>query len=214
MANIPRKRHDDYSAKPGCRPTVPRKEPSLLLCIWWSTGVIKATTRNAGVAQQSDLQYREAAHLLLQQAIAERTTSLDTHEVQPILQRHGMNTLPTWIASDSTEAVHIAEQIGYPVSLRLRSPDIPHVRIQGVMSTCVTAISPSKRLTACSIYVKWPGRSTGRLLVQSMANRASLQELRVVWLRNDPVFGPLIVLGEGGVEWRPEDQAVVVSYRR
>lgn len=35
------------------------------------------------------------AHLLLQQAIAEGATSLDTHEVQPILQAYGMNTLPT-----------------------------------------------------------------------------------------------------------------------
>lgn len=46
------------------------------------------------------------------------------------------------------------------------------------------------------------------LLVQSMANRAGAQELRVV-VEHDPVFGPLIMLGEGGVEWRPEDQAVV-----
>jgi acetyltransferase len=59
------------------------------------------------------------AHNLLQQAIAEGATSLDTHEVQPILQAYGLHTLPTWIASDSAEAVHIAEQIGYPVALKL-----------------------------------------------------------------------------------------------
>ncbi len=41
-----------------------------------------------------------------------------------------------------------------------------------------------------------------------MANRAGAQELRVV-VEHDPVFGPLIMLGEGGVEWRPEEQAVV-----
>ncbi|STH38228.1 putative acyl-CoA synthetase [Escherichia coli] len=38
----------------------------------------------------------------------------------PSCKAYGMNTLPTWIASDSTEAVHIAEQIGYPVALKLR----------------------------------------------------------------------------------------------
>ena len=41
-----------------------------------------------------------------------------------------------------------------------------------------------------------------------MANRAGAQELRVV-VEHDPVFGPLIMLGEGGVEWRAEDQAAV-----
>lgn len=41
-----------------------------------------------------------------------------------------------------------------------------------------------------------------------MANRAGAQELRVV-VEHDPVFGPLIMLGEGGVEWRPDEQAVV-----
>lgn len=46
------------------------------------------------------------------------------------------------------------------------------------------------------------------LLVQSMANRAGARELRVV-VEHDPVFGPLIMLGEGGVEWRAEDQAAV-----
>lgn len=35
------------------------------------------------------------AHNLLQQAIAEGATSLDTHEVQPILQAYGLHTLPT-----------------------------------------------------------------------------------------------------------------------
>ncbi len=40
-----------------------------------------------------------------------------------------------------------------------------------------------------------PGARIHGLLVQSMANRAGAQELRVV-VEHDPVFGPLIMLGE------------------
>ena len=151
------------------------------------------------------------AHKLLQQAIDDGATSLDTHEVQPILQAYGLQTLPTWIASDSAEAVHIAEQIGYPVALKLRSPDIPHKsEVQGVMLYLRTANEVQQAANAIFDRVKmaWPQARIHGLLVQSMANRAGAQELRVV-VEHDPVFGPLIMLGEGGMEWRPEEQAVV-----
>jgi len=150
-------------------------------------------------------------HRLLQQAIEEGATSLDTHEVQPILGSYGMQTLPTWIASDSAEAVHIAEQIGYPVALKLRSPDIPHKSdVQGVMLYLRTATEVQQAADAIFDRVKmaWPQARIHGLLVQSMAHRAGAQELRVV-VEHDPVFGPLIMLGEGGVEWRPEEQAAV-----
>ncbi|WP_312953355.1 GNAT family N-acetyltransferase [Superficieibacter sp.] len=151
------------------------------------------------------------AHSLLQQALNDGATSLDTHEVQPILQAYGLHTLPTWIASDSAEAVHIAEQIGYPVALKLRSPDIPHKsEVQGVMLYLRTATEVQLAADAILDRVKmaWPGARIHGLLVQSMANRAGAQELRVV-VEHDPVFGPLIMLGEGNVEWRADDQAAV-----
>ncbi|MCS3600818.1 acetyltransferase [Buttiauxella sp. BIGb0471] len=151
------------------------------------------------------------AHQLLMQALKEGATSLDTHEVRPILQAYGLNTLPTWIAGDSAEAVHIAEQIGYPVALKLRSPDIPHKsEVQGVMLYLRTAAEVQQAAGAIIDRVKmaWPQARIHGLLVQSMANRAGAQELRIV-VEHDPVFGPLIMLGEGGVEWRPDQQAVV-----
>ncbi len=151
------------------------------------------------------------AHTLLQQALAEGAASLDTHEVQPILHAYGLHTLPTWIASDSAEAVHIAEQIGYPVALKLRSPDIPHKsEVQGVMLYLRTAAEVQQAADAILDRVKmtWPGARIYGLLVQSMANRAGAQELRVV-VEHDPVFGPLIMLGEGNVEWHADDQAAV-----
>jgi acetyltransferase len=151
------------------------------------------------------------AHALLQQAISDGATSLDTHEVQPILKAYGMQTLPTWIAADSAEAVHIAEQIGYPVALKLRSPDIPHKsEVQGVMLYLRTAVEVQQAADAILDRVKmaWPQARIHGLLVQSMANRAGAQELRIV-VEHDPLFGPLIMLGEGGVEWRAEDQAAV-----
>jgi len=151
------------------------------------------------------------AHKLLQQAINEGAITLDTHEVQPVLRAYGLQTLPTWIASDSAEAVHIAGQIGYPVALKLRSPDIPHKsEVQGVMLYLRTAAEVQQAAEAIidRVKMRWPQARVHGLQVQSMANRAGAQELRVV-VEQDPVFGPLIMLGEGGVEWRAQDQAAV-----
>jgi acetyltransferase len=151
------------------------------------------------------------AHSLIRQALQDGATTLDTHEVQPIMRAYGLATLPTWIASDSVEAVHIAGQIGYPVALKLRSPDIPHKsEVQGVMLYLRTPAEVQQAADAILDRVRqtWPQARVHGLLVQSMANRAGAQELRVV-VEQDPVFGPLIMLGEGGVAWRPDEQAAV-----
>lgn len=156
-------------------------------------------------------QNTDEAHRLIARTLAEGTTQLDTHEVRAILQAYGMNVLPTWIASDSAEAVNIASQVGYPVALKLRSPDIPHnSEVQGVMLYLRTASEVEQ--AANEIFDRarqaFPQARIQGLLVQTMANRPGSQELRVV-VEQDPVFGPLIMLAEGSSDWQPERQAVV-----
>ncbi|KGT90065.1 bifunctional acetate--CoA ligase family protein/GNAT family N-acetyltransferase [Enterobacter cancerogenus] len=151
------------------------------------------------------------AHQLIQQALDQGINTLDTHEVQPVLQAYGLSTLPTWIASDSREAATIADQIGYPVALKLRSPDIPHKsEVQGVMLYLRSSEEVEQAAEAIFDRVRHthPQARIDGLLVQSMANRAGAQELRVV-VEQDPLFGPIIMLGEGGVEWQADKQAAV-----
>jgi len=151
------------------------------------------------------------AHQLIQQALAQGITTLDTHEVRAILQAYGLTTLPTWIAADSVEAVTIANQVGYPVALKLRSPDIAHKSdVQGVMLSLRSASEVQQAANAIIDRVKQtlPQARIDGLLVQSMASRLGAQELRVV-VEQDPLFGPVILLGEGGVDWQPDKQAAV-----
>ncbi len=156
-------------------------------------------------------QNTDQAHQLIARTLAEGTTQLDTHEVRAILQAYGMNVLPTWIASDSAEAVNIASQVGYPVALKLRSPDIPHnSEVQGVMLYLRTASEVEQAANAIFDRARqaFPQARIQGLLVQTMANRPGSQELRVV-VEQDPVFGPLIMLAEGGTDWLPERQAAI-----
>lgn len=58
--------------------------------------------------------------------------------------------------------MHIAEQIGYPVALKLRSPDIPHKsEVQGVMLYLRTANEVQQAANAIFDRVKWPAAGTG-----------------------------------------------------
>ncbi len=128
-----------------------------------------------------------------------------------MLKAYGLATLPTWIAKDSDDAVTIAEQIGYPVALKLRSPDVAHKSdVQGVMLYLRNAAEVRRAADAIIDRVKQtlPSARIEGLVVQTMANRAGAQELRIV-VEQDPLFGPIIMLGEGGVEWQAEKQAAV-----
>jgi acetyltransferase len=155
-------------------------------------------------------QNSDQAHRLISEAMSEGVTELDTHEVRPILQAYGLPVLTTWIANDSSEAIHIAAQIGYPVALKLRSPDIPNNSdVQGVMLYLRSAKEVEQAALGILERAKqaYPDAHISGLLVQSMANRPGAQELRIV-VEQDATFGPLIMLAEGNAIWRPEMQAV------
>ncbi|MGS3186273.1 GNAT family N-acetyltransferase [Aeromonas taiwanensis] len=144
----------------------------------------------------------ERCQQLLQQALERQQRVLDTHLVQPIMQAAGLSTLATWIVTDSIEAALTAEQIGYPVAVKLRSPDIAHKsEVHGVMLNLRTSAEVAQAADAILDRVRQhdPGARIEGLLVQRMARRSGGLELRLR-LQQDPVFGPVILLGESGAE--------------
>ncbi|MFM1686481.1 MULTISPECIES: bifunctional acetate--CoA ligase family protein/GNAT family N-acetyltransferase [Aeromonas] len=144
----------------------------------------------------------ELCQQLIRQALERKQLTLDTHLVQPILQAAGLATLPTWIVSDAIEATLTAEQIGYPVAVKLRSPDIAHKSaVHGVMLNLRTSAEVAQAADAILDRVRQhdAGARIEGLLVQRMARRSGGLELRIR-LQQDPVFGPVILLGESGAE--------------
>lgn len=144
----------------------------------------------------------ERCQQLLRQALDRKQRVLDTHLAQPIMQAAGLSTLSTWIVSDAIEAALTAEQIGYPVVVKLRSPDIAHKsEVHGVMLNLRTSAEVAQAADAILDRVRQhdPGARIEGLLVQRMARRSGGLELRIR-LQQDPVFGPVILLGESGAE--------------
>ncbi|MBD1566748.1 bifunctional acetate--CoA ligase family protein/GNAT family N-acetyltransferase [Vibrio sp. S12_S33] len=132
---------------------------------------------------------------------------LDTHQIGTLFKCFNFDVLPTWIASDASEAVHIAEQIGYPVAVKLRSPDIAHKSdVQGVMLNLRNSheVANAAQAILDRTQLSYPSANIHGLLVQGMAKLAGGEELRIK-VKTDATFGPVILLGQGGSEW---DEAI------
>ncbi|UTV30025.1 bifunctional acetate--CoA ligase family protein/GNAT family N-acetyltransferase [Photobacterium atrarenae] len=173
--------------------------------------------RNQKQLMETPVSYGETAanprhvHDVLNHLLAQGTSHLETHEVRPVLESYGFSTLPTWIATDPAEAAHIAEQIGYPVAVKLRSPDIRHKsEIHGVMLHLRTAaeVANSAQAILDRVTLNYPNARIDGLLVQRMANRSGAQELRIS-VHHDAVFGPVIFMGEDAAEWDIHKDAAV-----
>ncbi|CAH8228265.1 bifunctional acetate--CoA ligase family protein/GNAT family N-acetyltransferase [Vibrio aestuarianus] len=135
------------------------------------------------------------------------TLHLDTHQIGTLFKCFNFDVLPTWIASDASEAIHIAEQIGYPVAVKLRSPDIAHKSdVQGVMLNLRNSheVANAAQAILDRTQLSYPSANIHGLLVQGMAKLAGGEELRIK-VKTDATFGPVILLGQGGSEW---DEAI------
>lgn len=154
---------------------------------------------------------RHTAAQVIERAFTKQLNQLDTHQVSQLMAAYGIDILPTWIAADSVEAAHIAEQVGYPVVLKLRSPDIKHKsEVSGVAFNLRSAAEVAHAADAMLDRVQqdYPSARIDGLLVQPMARRAGSQELHIA-VRSDAIFGPIILLGDGGIDWQGEEEAAV-----
>jgi succinyl-CoA synthetase beta subunit len=103
------------------------------------------------------------------------------------------------LTHSADDAVNAAASLGYPVVLKVESPDLPHKTEAGVirlnLRTADEVQAGYAAVMANADKVSPPPRING-VLVQPMVPQGI--EL-VVGARNDPLFGPLIVVGLGGI---------------
>src|SRR6516165_6816829 len=141
-----------------------------------------------------------AARRIIAAALAARKSWLDPEEIGGILGAYGIPCVTTYTARDPADAVAVAGTVGFPVALKIRSPDIPHKSdVGGVALDLGNADRVSEEAAAMLDHVT-RARPEARLygfVVQPMVRRAGAVEL-VAGLVEDPVFGPLVAFGHGG----------------
>lgn len=112
-----------------------------------------------------------------------------------VLEKHGFRLLPYVLAKDEDEAVKAAKKIGYPVAMKIVSPEIEHKTDFGGVKINVTS-DEILRHTYRDIMSGAKGKCVDGILVQKMSRKGI--EL-IIGGKKDPQFGHMLVLGLGGI---------------
>ncbi len=142
---------------------------------------------------------REAAASILRRAVAERREQLSELEALQLLAAYGVPVADARLTTGPDAAVEAARAIGFPVVLKIVSPDIAHksdvggVRV-GVRSADDVRSAYDAMLGDVASHL--PGARIDGVLVQRQLTGGRETILGVV---RDPVFGPLVMFGLGGV---------------
>lgn len=126
--------------------------------------------------------------------------ALEKGDFAALLAAYGIRLPPSKLATDSGEAAKIANEIGYPVVLKLASEEITHKSdVGGVVLNLLDENSVRQKFdeTIKRIRSDFPKTKLSGMLVQKMLSGG--QEA-IVGVRRDPQFGPLVLVGSGGVE--------------
>jgi acetyl coenzyme A synthetase (ADP forming)-like protein len=130
---------------------------------------------------------------------AEGRVTIGDAEARAILQAYGIPIPASELAASAEEAIEIAEKIGYPVVMKVASPDILHKTDIGGVKLNIT--SPGDVRDAFDLLVYratrfMPEATIWGCLVQQMVKGG--KEV-IVGMNCDPQFGPLVMFGLGGI---------------
>jgi acetyltransferase len=118
---------------------------------------------------------------------------------RPLLQAYGIPLIPAHIAHSEDDAGHLADAIGYPVVMKINSPDILHKSDLGGIQLGLNdkaAVIEAYREMIVNIKQKMPDARLEGVLIEAMAPRG--QEV-IIGMKRDPGFGTMMMFGLGGI---------------
>jgi acyl-CoA synthetase (NDP forming) len=125
--------------------------------------------------------------------------AIDETEAKRVLARAGIPVMSERLVASAEEAAAAAAELGFPVAMKIVSPDIAHkTEIGGVLLDVPDAAEARRgyaRLCAAAAE-KAPAARVSGVAVAPMASEGVETILGVV---QDPVFGPVVMFGLGGV---------------
>jgi len=143
---------------------------------------------------------KSAVESVLQQVKADQRTSLTAPEAKVVCDAYGIPLPREGLATSAAEAAKIADGLGYPVVMKIVSPDILHkteaggVKV-GVADAAAAQAAFDEIMSSAKAYSA--GADLKGVQVQEMLP-AGAQEV-IVGAVTDPSFGKLVAFGLGGI---------------
>jgi acetyltransferase len=137
---------------------------------------------------------------ILRDATMENRTLLTEDEAKKVLKYYNFPVVNTAVANNVEEAVTLAQQMGYPVVLKILSPQIVHKSDAGGVILNVNSASDVRKAFELLIQRATAYNPNAQIIgvtVQPMIEKTGYEI--IIGGKTDPVFGPVILFGMGGV---------------
>lgn len=149
-----------------------------------------------------ELFYRDdlAARRIVLRALSEGREWLSEPEVEDVLQAYGLPSVPSRVAATPEEAARLADAIGYPVAVKIISPDVIRKADVGGVALDVEndeAVFAAAERMRRRLREQRPHARLQGFVVEPMVRRGAAHELRL-GVALDESFGPVIFFGRGG----------------
>ncbi|GAB3102970.1 bifunctional acetate--CoA ligase family protein/GNAT family N-acetyltransferase [Aestuariicella hydrocarbonica] len=141
------------------------------------------------------------ARLIVEEALASGRQHLSSLESRAVVRAFHLPLAPAIYASNANDALIAAETLGFPLAMKINAPDIQHrsdvggVRLN--ISSAATVRHNFHEMLA-TVREQYPDAEIQGVTLEPMYRRAHGRELMIGVVR-DPVFGPAISIGAGGV---------------
>jgi len=142
----------------------------------------------------------EGAQMIIEGALQQKRTILSEMESKALLAAFHIPVAQTMVAHSPNEALLISQQLGFPVAMKINSPDITHKSdVGGVLLNLMNAqaIRSAYHEIIDNVQHNRPDAVMNGVSIQPMIVKPNGREL-MVGVTNDPIFGPVISFGAGG----------------
>ncbi len=141
---------------------------------------------------------RRKAERIIERHLRQEQYEVGEMEAKEILEAYGFVTPQGGLATTPEQAVNIANQIGYPVVMKIWSPDILHKTDVGGVKTNVVGDQQVMDVFDLMMYRIPKKASSANILGICVEKMCSVGREVILGMNRDPRFGPLMMFGTGG----------------